>query len=276
MHPRDIFEANLPTIERVIGRVAAKAGLTGADAEDFASEARLVILENDYAVLRSWEGRSSLGTYLTVIIQRFLADERVRMFGKWHSSAEARRMGEAAVMLERVVVHQGRTVDEALPLARSLDPNLTREAACAMLDRLPRRAARPRLVALDEDVSSTREPADARAVAADAGRLSQRTSTVVRETIEAMPLQDRAIVRLRFGSSMSIADVARMLRLPQRPLYRRIEAILGSLRQALRAANIDPADVENLIGSPASSMDFGFGKSVDAGPTNDPAGDLVP
>jgi RNA polymerase sigma factor (sigma-70 family) len=278
MNPQELFEANLPVIERVIGRVCGKAGLMGADAEDFASEARLVILENDCAILRQWEGRSALGTYLTVIVQRFLADERVRAYGKWHPSAEARRIGEAAVTLERLVHRQGRSIDEALPHARALDPALTREAACALLDRLPKRSERPRLVALDAgaEVPSARDAADARAVDSDAERLARRTSTVMRGTIEAMPLEDRMIVRLRFGSSMTIADVARMLRLPQRPLYRRIEAIIGSLRRALRDAAIEPGDVEELIGSPAGVMDFGIGKSGDASLTKDPAGEPMP
>ena len=35
------------------------------------------------------------------------------------------------------------------------------------------------------------------------------------------------LIRFRFGSSMSIADISRILRLPQRPLYRRLEALLA-------------------------------------------------
>ena len=36
MHPRELFEANLGTIERVIAIVCRRGGLFGADAEDFA------------------------------------------------------------------------------------------------------------------------------------------------------------------------------------------------------------------------------------------------
>ena len=66
------------------------------------------------------------------------------------------------------------------------------------------------------------------------------------------------MVRFRFGSGMSIADVSRMLRLPQRPLYRRIESLLGRLRAALLAAGLDAGALSELIGAAVSEMDFGL------------------
>jgi RNA polymerase sigma factor (sigma-70 family) len=278
MNARELFEENLSLIDGVIRRVCAKAGLSGADADDFRSDAHLALLENDCAILRQWEGRSALTTYLTVIVQRLYADACVRAAGRWHPSAEAKRLGDAAVALEHAVRRQGRSIDEALPAARAIDPSLTLERARQILDRLPERAPRPRLVELDPEaeIPTARDAADARTIAGDAERLAQRTSRIVRQTIEAMPLEDRMIVRLRYGSGMSLADVARMLRLPQRPLYRRIESIVGRLRSALRGAGIKAGDVEELIGSPRNGMDFGLRKTEGARQTNHSAGEQVP
>lgn len=278
MDPRELFETNLSLIDRVIGRVCAKAGLSGADADDFRADAHLALLENDCAILRQWEGRSALTTYLMVIVQRLYADTCVRAAGRWHPSAEAKRMGEAAVALEYAVRRQGRSIDEALPAARAIDPSLTRDRAREIVDRLPERAPRPRLVALDPEaeIPTARDAADTRAVATEAERLARRTSRIVRETIEGMPLEDRMIVRLRYGSGMSLADVARMLRLPQRPLYRRIESILDRLRSAVRHAGIESDAIEELIGSPISAMDFGLRKTDEARQTNHSAGEQVP
>ncbi len=44
--------------------------LSSGDREDLASEVMLTIVENDYAVLRQFRGKSSLATYLTVIARR--------------------------------------------------------------------------------------------------------------------------------------------------------------------------------------------------------------
>ncbi len=43
MIPREFFDANLDTIERVIGVVCRRARLVGADAEDSASEVQLAL-----------------------------------------------------------------------------------------------------------------------------------------------------------------------------------------------------------------------------------------
>jgi RNA polymerase sigma factor (sigma-70 family) len=267
MDPKALLEANLDVVDRVVARVCARGNVIGADAEDFASEVRVALLADDGAILREWQGRASLATYLTVVVQRLLADARIRMYGKWHPSAEARRMGETAMTLERLVRRDGRTLDEALPHLNGV----TRDEAAAMLERLPDRAPRARLVALDPDVDvhARRDAADERALASDARRLSERTNAVVRETMAAMTLEDRMILRFRFGSDMSVADISRMLRLPQRPLYRRIESLLATLRAALVRERIDARSVEELIGSPTQIMNFDLGKTADARPSMD-------
>jgi hypothetical protein len=73
MNPAKLFEANLTLIERVIGVVCRRSRIFGADAEDFASTTRLALIENDYAILRKYEGRSSLATFLGVVVQRLFS-----------------------------------------------------------------------------------------------------------------------------------------------------------------------------------------------------------
>ncbi|HEY6136963.1 MAG TPA: sigma-70 family RNA polymerase sigma factor [Thermoanaerobaculia bacterium] len=252
----ELFRANLALIDRVIARVCAKNRLLGPDADDFASEVRLELMADDYAVLRSWEGRSSLATFLTIVVQRLLINARVRERGRWHASHEAQRMGRAAVELERLVQRDGRSLDEAIPIVQSVEPGLTHDEVAAMAGRLPPRAPRPVAVAVDPDLLPAQESAETRAMAAETQRISARASDVVRRTLAAMPLEDRVILRLRFGRGMTVADVARMMQTEQRPLYRRIEASLRRLRTALAEAGIDGATAAELIGSPFQSLNF--------------------
>ncbi|HYI10892.1 MAG TPA: hypothetical protein VEK57_17665 [Thermoanaerobaculia bacterium] len=259
-------------IDRVIGGVCRRAGIFGADAEDFASAMKLALIENDYAILRPFEGRSSLSTFLTVIVQRFLFDERAKRTGRWHASREAERLGAAGVALERIVRGEKRTIDEALPILRSIDPTLTRERIVEMEMRLPRRPVRVQTVELapaeERLVGSDR--ADERAIAEEQARLSDQVGRIVRETLEAMPLEDRMMVRFHFGESMTIADISGLLRLPQRPLYRRLESLLQRFRTAFARAGIEGRDVAGLIGDATREMDFGLqdGKSEPARQTN--------
>jgi len=261
MSPEELFRDNLPLIERVIAGVCRRSGLRDADAEDFGSIVKLAFIENDYAILRGYEGRAPLGAFLAVVVQRLLTREWVRLRGRWHPSAEAQRNGDAAVLIEKLTVRDGRSVDEAVEIARNVDPSLDRAHAREIAARLPARAARPRLVPLpdDEDRFVAPEAADTRANEADTRRVSERAAQVVRNTLATLPLQDRMLIRLCFGAQMSIADAARMLGVPQRPLYRRIEVLMRQLRGGLELAGVDLAAVEDMISAGASeSLDFGL------------------
>src|SRR5947209_4855812 len=139
MHPEELFRANLALVERVIACVCRRAGLRDADAEDFASTARLALIENDYAILRGYEGRAPLGAFLTVVVQRLLSREWMRLRGRWHPSAEAERNGPAAVLLEKLTVRDGRSLDEAVEIVRASHPALDRTAVRELANRLPQR-----------------------------------------------------------------------------------------------------------------------------------------
>ncbi|HVR38725.1 MAG TPA: sigma-70 family RNA polymerase sigma factor [Thermoanaerobaculia bacterium] len=261
MRPEEIFHANLALVDRVIAAVCRRAGLRDADAEDFASIAKLELIENDYAILRGFEGRAPLGAFLTVVVQRILTRERLRIWGRWHPSAEAERLGAAAVLLEKLIVHEKRPLGEAIPIVCASDPSLDRARVRELADRLPLRAARPRLVPLAEDEHqfAASDAADARAQEAETRRMSERAAQVVRETMETLSLQDRMLLKFHFGAELSIAETSRLLGVPQRPLYRRVEALLRQLRGALEREGVGAAVVEDLISAGVSEgTDFGL------------------
>jgi RNA polymerase sigma factor (sigma-70 family) len=257
MDAPELLRSNLALVERLVRFVCRNAQVVGADVEDFASTVKLALIENDYAVLRAWEGRSSIATYLTVIIQRLLADERFRARGRWRPSAEAKRIGEAGIVLETLIRRDERPLAEAIPIVRAVDDTLKDSDIEAMAAKLPQRDQRPRLVAIDDEVVA-RDETDRAVVDADRQRISVRISEIVRNTVASLPMSDRMLFRLRFVMELSIADAARILQLPQRPLYRRQEQILHMLRHALRSAGIDAGSADDLIGSAAAALDFGL------------------
>lgn len=259
MNLAELFESSLELVERVARGVCRRANVEGADADDFVSSARLALLENDYAILRAYEGRSSLSTYLNVVFRRLLADQRIRALGKWNASREAERLGRVGVLLETYLRRDGRSIDEALLLLRNVDPSLTREQVEAIAARLPQRTMRPRLVELPaDDVISSAEHSDDGVIEEETRALASRASVVMREAIAALPLEERMILRMRFAAGLNFSDIARMLMLPQRPLYRRSEAILRRLREALREAGVDERAAAELVGSAVANLDFGL------------------
>ena len=75
------------------------------------------------------------------------------------------------------------------------------------------------------------------------------------------------MLRLRFVEGMQIADIARTLHLPVRPLYRRIERLLADLRKALAERGVRAKD-----------LGWGAGAEGDIAPQElpDPAGKSRP
>ena len=268
MEASELFRQNLALIDQVIAGVCRRARLDSADAEDFASVARIALMDGDYSILRKWEGRSSLAGYLTAVLQRLLIDERVRSQGRWHQSAEAKRMGPAGVLLETMLQRDRRTISDALPAIRAIDPALTRGDVEAMARRLPDRTPRPRPVPLEEveAFAMATESADTGFFRREAESLARRAAAVIRRVAAELTPDDRVILELRFVKELTTPHVARALDVPQRTLYRRIDALLVRLREALQDEGLSDDELASILdGDFAEVLDFGFAAWRDAG-----------
>jgi RNA polymerase sigma factor (sigma-70 family) len=255
-----LFLLRLASIERAIAFACHRASLRGADAEDFGSFVKLKLIESSYAVLHKFEGRCNFASYISIVVQRLLLDYRIRMWGKWHASAEAKRLGETAVAVEAMLLRDGWTIAEALPALRRRWPDVTEEMIESFLSRLPKRAARPRAVAVEmADEVAGETGADRVTFEKDRAEVARRLAAVVREALESHGEEDRLLFRLRFEVGLSIAEISRMLKTEQKPLYRRLQRLLRDLRERVETEGFDATDVEEILGSRSIDLDFGFG-----------------
>ena len=236
----EIYLAHADLIERTLASVCRRHSVYGADAEDFSSTARLHLLEDDYAVLRRFEGRSSLPTYLTVVITRQFQDWRNAKWGKWRPSAEARRLGPTAVRLETLIVRDGLSLDEAYEQMRTHHQvTESRQAVEALAARFPIRHKRSFVdEAVIDTLPTALPPPDAVVAGRDAAAVAHDVSGLLATEFRKLPAQDRLILKMRFEDDCPIADIARALRLEAKPLYRRIEKLLTTLRTSLEAAGM--------------------------------------
>jgi RNA polymerase sigma factor (sigma-70 family) len=245
----DLFQRELPLIEGVIRFVSRRHRLSPADADEFASEARLRLIEHDYRILRSFRGRSSLKTFLAIVIERLLLDYRTSVWGKWRPSAEARRAGALGVRLDMLLHRDGLSLDQAAEvLLVSERVETTRGALEALAARLPRRAHR--VFVGDEVLSDVAVPPDrveASLAAREAAEAAAKTRAALMVALNRLPPQDRLVVQLHFGQGLTVASVARGLGLDQKPLYRQIDRILMTLREWLEADGISAEQVRDLL-----------------------------
>jgi len=261
MNWETFFLDNLRLIERATAFVCRKNGLTGADAEDFASSAKVKMIEDDYAVFRKFEHKCSLPTYLTIVIQRHYLDQKIHEWGKWRPSMRARQGGDAAIFLERLISRDGMGMAEAATIVRQkfteLDSRALESLATSIVVRQPRRQAKV------ERTEEMREPASEASaenelLSGEREVAARRASAVLNRELERLPAEDRLIMKLRFIDAMKVSTMARMLHADQKQLYRRIDRLVAALREALLAAGVGMRDIGDMLTHGADALHIEF------------------
>jgi RNA polymerase sigma factor for flagellar operon FliA len=248
--PEQLFVQHLGAVERIIGLIVSRQHLTQADADEFASLVRLKLVDDDYAVLRKFQARSSLTTYLTVVVQRVFLDYRISQWGKWRPSAEARTEGPLAIRLEQMIVRDRLSFEEACS-ALEINHRVTvgRQALEALYHRLPSRRRR-RLIGVDAaaSVSSSEPNAESAALEAERRTAGPAVRAALSRALARLAPQDRLIVKLRYENSLSVAEISRSLRVDQKSLYRRLDQLLRGLRAQLEEDGVGAPEVLDLLG----------------------------
>jgi len=245
----DLYLSSLPVIDDVTGQVCRRHHLSATEADDFRSDVRAHFYDRHCEALRRFEGRSSLATYLTVAIQRLFLDYRNRTWGRWRPSAEAKRLGPTAMLLERLIVRDGWSATEAAELLRvnhgiAFDPQLQ-----ALSDRLTKRPSVRQFVPEVEllDLESPAPGSDAIVVRRDQDILAHRVRLALTHARQTLETEEQLIVKLHFEDAVSVASISRALHLDQKRLYRTIERVLARLGECLDAEGISREDVRDLF-----------------------------
>jgi RNA polymerase sigma factor (sigma-70 family) len=243
------FLDNLDLIEAVIDLISRRQRLTSAEGDDFRAVAHLRLIENDYEVLRRFEQRSSLRTYLTIVLQRVFLDYRISQWGKWRPSVEAKRLGSAAVLLEQLTTRDGYSFDEAVEvLWTSHRVTDSRDILYGIAQRLPIRISRrPQGEEAFASIADDSPLPDGCAARLELRPYAGRAHESLSRAVAALNPQDRLIIRLRYENGLSIVEIARTLRLEQKPLYRRFEHLKAQLRKSLEADGVDAEFVADLL-----------------------------
>ena len=76
---------------------------------------------------------------------------------------------------------------------------------------------------------------------------ARRATTAMGAALDELAVQDRLIVRMLVEDGLSVATIARTLKLQQKPLYRRIHQVLASLRTRLEQQGFSAAHVADLL-----------------------------
>ncbi len=233
--PERTFLDNLAVIDRVIGIISRRHSLSRAEAEEFASWAHARLIDGNYAAIRKFGGRSSLATYLSVVIGNLFLDYRNSLWGRWRPSAAAQRLGPLGIRIEELLYREGHSLREAIGVLQSAGVMLSDSDISRLAAKIPPRERASEVPLEKADAAGVIDlhpnaapiPEDSEVVAA------------VRTALAQLPPDEQVIVRMRFWDDLTVADIARALGIEQKPLYRKIESIQKHLRAALAARGID-------------------------------------
>jgi RNA polymerase sigma factor (sigma-70 family) len=199
-------------------------------------------------VLRRFQERSALKTYLTSVITHAFQDFRNSAWGKWRPSAQARRLGPTAILLEQQIVRDGLTFDEAceqITTNRSLP--VGKAELESIVGRLPvrfRRRMEP-----EDALRNVTAPGTADRTVKENEQLAlrRRIWACLSAVIAALPAEDAAILALRFKSGKKVSEIAMILGVAQKPLYNRVSSLLAHLRESLEAQGVDTAVIGDFL-----------------------------
>jgi RNA polymerase sigma factor (sigma-70 family) len=244
----DIFLANLDLIDGVVRFIARRHRLAPTDADEFASLARLKLIEDDYAALRAFKGNSTLRTYLVTVLNHLFLDDRTARWGRWRPSATAKRLGPTALLLERLTARDGLSEDAAIETVRT-NHGVTESVVAlrALVERLPGRI--PRRPAGDEleDLPDPAPGADAEVLASERAQAGDRIGDSLERALSALESRERLVLRLRFQDALPVNQIAAIVEEDPKRLYRTIEKLVLRLRESMTRDGIHARDVLDVL-----------------------------
>jgi RNA polymerase sigma factor (sigma-70 family) len=251
MTPDQLFLQNLGHIERVAAHTCRRHHFGREETEDFISSVKCKLIEDNYAILRKFQEKSSPRTYLTVVVNHLFQDHRNHLWGKWRPSAEAERRGSLAIQLERMLVRDGVSFDEACEtLWTNHHIEASRQELADLAGTLPHRNPPRRLEGEEvlENHPAQEMPPDEQVLAKEREGRRREISRFPKDALCQLPPEDALLARMR--CDFKVSQIARTLHLEQKPLYRRLDGIYKTLRKDLESRGIRPDEIDELLSIP--------------------------
>jgi RNA polymerase sigma factor (sigma-70 family) len=240
---------HLDLVDQIVRTTGRRRHLSATEREDFASFVNLRLVDDNYAILRKFQSRSTLWTYLAAVIDRMSLDFCAEKWGRWRPSKMAERIGTVAVLLERLVARDSHTIEEAMEIVRTNhDVGMTYAELRGIWDQLP---VRVRTTEVGEEAAATVSSNDTSetTVEDEERRKSiERLQQALNTAFDQIAAQDRVLIALRFDQDLSMVEIAKLTGISVPTLHRRLEKGLRQLRAALMSAGIDSREIADLIG----------------------------
>ncbi len=254
-----------PHVVQVVQQLARSHHLAPHEISEFASRVDHVLERNDYEALRSFEGRSTWETYLSIVVTREFFSFQAQLWGEWRPSALALRLGPTAILLEELVARDRMSFDDAVRVMRSTHrvdlPVYRLEALYRDL----------RLADSGEHAPTVSAPESGQ-LASDVEARKRVIEHAMRDAFALLSPDERLMLRLRYSDREPLTRIAKLLKDDPRPLQRRIEQAREVFCSSLRTQGIRPEEIDAIFDNADPELRSPYRKwwqSVFSRPSND-------
>jgi len=246
---RALLETHYPLIQKKLHHLSRRSGLPEHEGEEFRSWTIVRLVEDDYRILASWEGRSTFPTFLTVVLTNLMRDYRIHIWGKWRPTAAAKKQGKEAMLLEQLCGRDGLSFDEAVERmwtehGITLSRAELEKIGASLTPRLEkRRVGEEELLRIPIDGR-----VESRVEETERSRTEEQLRVLLTPLLQSLSAEDRLLLKLHYWDGLSMAAISPLLGRPQRELYSVRDKCLKMIRRNLEAAGLKPERARALLG----------------------------
>lgn len=202
-----------------------------------------LLKRDDYKVLRQFKGRSTLKTYLNMIIANQMVEMIRKKRGRDRSKERAKKLGPIGLQLYQKVMKEKKSLEEAYgEMKAEAGFSLSLSECEDMLREIRGKKRRGKNELAIADVMHNPESL---LLEADA---QEKVSIIIKRLMSQLNGKDRLILRMRFPADedtepLSIDEIARMLNFNKKAVYMRISRALEKSRKILEQSGINFNDL---------------------------------
>ncbi|PLY01867.1 MAG: hypothetical protein C0622_06560 [Desulfuromonas sp.] len=234
----------LPTVKSVVQSYGLRKTMAPQDVEDLEGDVYEKLISDDYRILRLFDGRSSIKTYLTTVVTRLAIDSYRKQQGRWRPSAKALKLGADAVAIEELQTLRKVSGHEIWQIMSNRpDFTLTEQETAALCQQLPIREVVPRRVPnrTDDDHAGfdLKEVADERTdpenllTKQEVSEACTRAQKILTEFYKTLSRRERLLLRMSYEDDLRLSEMVRQLGMTRYKIEKLLEDIHVRLQRLL-------------------------------------------
>jgi RNA polymerase sigma factor (sigma-70 family) len=252
-----IFLRHLAAIERLTANACRQSRIAGDEIDDLTSHVKLALIQGDYAIIRKFQGRSSFTTFLTTVIRRLISQYQIKERGRWRPSAKAKRLGQLAMTVERLLTREGWSISEVAREVARRHPGCATGDILEIAHQLPQRHGRPQQVSISDHLHTVIDADDPlqTILNRELSLRATRAVNLLQTAIATLSVLDQTILRKRFLAEQKVRVIADSLQVSPRKAYKRLYASLSLLRLRLEEQGFMRREILDLTGHESPALD---------------------